>query len=281
MATIIAAAVQMSSTSDKAANLARAEKLIRAAAGRGAQFVALPEMFNWRGKRNEEHAAAEDLDGPTLSLAARLAAELRIHLLAGSIAERIDGRAKNYNTSVLFGDDGARLAVYRKIHLFDVELPSGVSIRESAIKQAGDKVAVARTSVGRVGLSVCYDVRFPELYRALASAGAELVTVPSAFTFATGEAHWEVLLRARAIENQVFVLAPGQFGRNVHGFDDYGNSMIIDPWGRVLARMGDREGVVLAELDFGYLERVRAEFPCLNHRRLPEAEGLRGEAQAR
>jgi predicted amidohydrolase len=280
MATIIAAVVQMSSTSDKAANLARAERLIRAGAERGAKFIALPEMFNWRGRRNEEAAAAEDLDGPTLMAAGRLAAELRIHLLAGSIAERIGGHSKNYNTSVLFGPDGKRLAVYRKIHLFDVELPSGVSIRESAVKQAGESVVVAETSLGRVGLTVCYDVRFPELYRSLAFAGAELVTVPSAFTFTTGEAHWEVLLRARAIENQVFVLAPGQFGRNVHGFDDYGNSMIIDPWGRVLARMGDHEGVALAELDFSYLKRVRAEFPCLEHRRLPEAQRLPGGAQA-
>jgi predicted amidohydrolase len=279
MATITGAVVQMGSTSDKAANLARAEKLIRAAAGRGAQFVALPEMFNWRGKRNEERAAAQDLSGPTLSLAARLAAELQIHLLAGSIAERIDGYDKNYNTSVLFGPDGSRLAVYRKIHLFDVELPNGLTIRESAVKEAGDRIVVAETSIGRMGLTVCYDVRFPELYRALASAGAQLVTVPSAFTFPTGEAHWEVLLRARAIENQVFVVAPGQFGHNVHGFNDYGNSMIIDPWGRVLARMGDVEGVALAEMDFGYLERVRTELPCLEHRRLPQVEDQRNRAE--
>jgi predicted amidohydrolase len=281
MATIIAAVAQMRTGSDKAENLARAEKLIRIAAGRGAQLIALPEMFNWRGPRNEEGAAAEDLNGPTLSMAARLASELRVHLLAGSITERIDGRSKSYNTSVLFGPDGAPLAVYRKIHLFDVNLPSGRSIRESAVKQAGDKVAVARTSFGRVGLSVCYDVRFPELYRLLTSAGAELVTVPSAFTFTTGEAHWEVLLRARAIENQVFVLAPAQVGRNVHGFDDYGNSMIIDPWGRALARMGDSEGVAMAELDFDYLKRVRAEFPCLEHRRLLEREYSSSSAEAR
>ncbi len=282
MAKVIAAAVQTSASSDKSANLRRAEQLVREAAARGAQLVALPEMFNWRGKRSEEVAQAEDLEGPTLTLMASLAKSLNIYLLAGSIAERIIGESKNYNTSVLFGPDGKQLAVYRKIHLFDVDLPDGVRLRESDTKKSGERAVVASVPFGGIGLTICYDIRFPELYRLLATLGATIITVPSAFTFTTGEAHWEVLVRARAIENQVFVVAPAQFGRNVHGFLDYGNSMIVDPWGRVLARMGDNEGVAIAELDLDYLEHVRRTFPCLQHRRLRQTtDGLeRAEMQA-
>ncbi|MGH7917429.1 MAG: nitrilase-related carbon-nitrogen hydrolase, partial [Candidatus Binataceae bacterium] len=168
-----------------------------------------------------------------------------------------------YNTSVLFGPDGSRLAIYRKIHLFDVDLPGRVTVKESDAKLSGGEVVSAATELGRVGLSVCYDVRFPELYRRLAFAGARIIAIPSAFTFHTGEAHWDVLIRARAIENQCYVMAPAQFGPNVHGFSDYGNSMIVDPWGRVLARASEQEGVVVAPLDMEYLERVRLELPAL------------------
>ncbi|MFQ5696086.1 MAG: nitrilase-related carbon-nitrogen hydrolase, partial [Terriglobia bacterium] len=174
--------------------------------------------------------------------------------------------------SVLLAPDGSRLAVYRKIHLFDVELAGRVTVRESDRKLAGSEIGCAATALGKVGLSVCYDIRFPELYRRLASAGAEIVVVPSAFTFPTGEAHWEVLMRARAIENQVYLIAPAQFGPNVHGFSDYGNSMIVDPWGRVLARVADCEGVAVAPIDLDYLARVRRELPALSRRRLDRPE---------
>ncbi|HKV55848.1 MAG TPA: carbon-nitrogen hydrolase family protein [Candidatus Binataceae bacterium] len=266
--TYLAAAIQMTTTSDKAANLEKAERMIRLAAARGAQFVGLPETFNWRGKRAEEPSAAESLEGETLALMADLARELEIHLLAGSITEHVPGESRRYNTSVLLAPDGARLAVYRKIHLFDVDLPGRVTVKESDVKLPGSEVVTVATGLGTVGLSVCYDVRFPELYRRLVNAGATVLTVPSAFTFPTGEAHWEILMRARAIENQCYVIAPAQYGVNVHGFSDYGNSMIIDPWGRVLARAGDQEGVLIAPIHMEYLARVRRELPSLANARL-------------
>jgi deaminated glutathione amidase len=266
--THLVAAIQMSSGSDKAANLEKAEHLIRLAAARGARLVGLPEVFNWRGKRAEEASAAESLEGMTLTLMAGLARELEIHIVAGSITEHAPGQPKNYNTSVLIGPDGRQLAVYRKIHLFDVDLPGRVKIKESDAKLAGAEVVSAPTALATIGLSVCYDLRFPELYRRLAFAGARIITIPSAFTFPTGEAHWDVLIRARAIENQCYVIAPAQFGPNIHGFSDYGNSMIVDPWGRVLARAAEMEGVVIAPVDLEYLERVRRELPSLAHARL-------------
>ena len=266
--TFLAAAIQMTTGADKGVNLEKAERMVRLAAARGAQLAALPEVFNWRGKRADEPAAAEDLDGPTLGAIGRLARELGIHLLAGSITERAPGELRRYNTSVLFGPDGARLAIYRKIHLFDVDLPGRVTIKESDAKIPGAELVTAATALGPIGLSVCYDLRFPELYRRLAFGGARILAIPSAFTFPTGEAHWDVLIRARAIENQCYVIAPAQFGPNVHGFSDYGNSMIVDPWGRVLARASDQEGVVVAPIDMDYLERVRRELPSLAHARL-------------
>ncbi|MBF6569119.1 MAG: carbon-nitrogen hydrolase family protein [Candidatus Binataceae bacterium] len=258
----------MNAGRDKAANLDCAERLLREAAKRGAVFAALPEVFSWRGRRDEAPAQAESLDGPTLTLMAKLARELEIHLLAGSIYERIPDESRSHNTSVLFGPDGARLAVYRKIHLFDVDLPGRVTVKESAAMRAGGDTVCAATALGPIGMTICYDLRFPELYRELAWAGAKIVTVPSAFTFPTGEAHWEVLIRARAIENQCYVIAPAQFGPNVHGFADYGNSMIVDPWGRVLARASDHEDVILASIDLDYLATVRSNLPALTHVRL-------------
>jgi deaminated glutathione amidase len=266
--TFLAAAIQLSTKNDKAANLEKAEHLIRLAAARGARMVALPEVFNWRGERAEEAEAAESLEGVTLTLMAGLAHELDIYLLAGSITERAPHQPKNYNTSVLIGPDRKYLAIYRKIHLFDVDLPGRVTIKESDAKLPGTVAVSAETPLGIVGLSVCYDLRFPELYRRLAFAGARILTIPSAFTFPTGEAHWDVLIRARAIENQCYLIAPAQFGPNVHGFSDYGNSMIVDPWGRVLARASDMEDVVVAPVDLDYLERVRRELPSLAHARL-------------
>lgn len=266
---MLAAAVQMSSGPDKERNLDQAERLIREGATRGADLVVLPEVFNWRGRKPEQAHAAEDLGGPSLSRMALLARELRLYLVAGSITERIPGDTKAYNTSVLLGPDGAMLGFYRKIHLFDVELTGRVVTRESDTKVAGREVTCVQTPVATFGLSVCYDLRFPELYRKLGALGATVVAIPSAFTYPTGEAHWEVLVRARAIENQAFVVAPGQFGTNVYGFEDYGNSMIVDPWGRVLARASDDGAeVIVAPLDFDELAKVRREVPCLRHRRL-------------
>ena len=266
--TYLAAAIQMNAGPDKPANLERAERLVRVGAARGANLVALPEVFNWRGKRNEQAAAAETLDGQSLTLMSRLARELQIHIVAGSITEQVAGDSRCYNTSALIGPDGKQLAVYRKIHLFDVDLPGRVTVRESDAKLAGADVVTAATPLGAIGLSICYDLRFPELYRRLTFAGAQILSVPSAFTFPTGEAHWEPLIRARAIENQAYVIAPAQFGPNIYGYSDYGNSMIVDPWGRVLARAADQEGVVVAPIDLEYQDRVRRELPALKHARL-------------
>jgi deaminated glutathione amidase len=264
----LAAAIQMSAGSNKAANLERAERLIRVAVSHGASLIALPETFNWRGKRGEEATAAETLEGESVSLMARLAGELKVHIVAGSITERIDGQEKTYNTSVMLGPDGKRMGIYRKIHLFDIDLPGRVTVKESASRLSGSDVVCIAASVGAVGMSICYDLRFPELYRRLAFEGAKVLIVPSCFTFPTGEAHWESLLRARAIENQAYVVAPAQFGPNVHGYSDYGNSMIIDPWGRVLGRASDQEGVVTAPIDLHYLDRIRNELPALTHAKL-------------
>ncbi len=264
----IAAAIQMSAGSDKAVNLERAERLVRDAASHGAALIALPETFNWRGKRGAEAAAAETLEGESIALIARLARELKVHIVAGSITEHVAGQEKTYNTSVMLGPDGAQMGIYRKIHLFDIDLPGRVTVKESAARFSGSDVVCVAASIGAIGLSICYDLRFPELYRSLAFEGAKTLIVPSCFTFPTGEAHWESLLRARAIENQAYVIAPAQFGPNVHGFSDYGNSMIIDPWGRVLGRASDQEGVVTAPIDLHYLDRVRNELPALTHAKL-------------
>jgi len=269
MQTFAAAAVQMKSGPDKWANVAEASSRIVQAAEAGAQLVALPEVFAWRGPHDRERLEAEPIPGPTTDAMASLARRLGIHLVAGSLLEaRGDGELP-YNTTALFGPDGGLLALYRKIHLFDVDLPGRVTIRESSLRAPGAEVVCADTALGRIGLAVCYDLRFPELFRRLSEAGAEVVVMPSAFTRPTGQAHWEPLLRARAIENQCFVIAPNQYGAGSAGFSDFGNSMIIDPWGVVLARGADEEaGLVTATLEAGVLERVRRELPSLTHRRL-------------
>ncbi len=261
----LAAAIQLCAGSDKDANLAKAEAFVSVAADRGARLVVLPEVFNWRGAPGDELAGAEDIPGPTTARCAEWARAHRIHLLAGSVLERIPGGDKAYNTSVLFDDSGELRGRYRKAHLFDVEIPGQVSVRESAARLGGDQIVTVPTPLGTLGLTVCYDLRFPELYRALTLAGAEIICVPSAFTFPTGAAHWEPLLRARAIENQVYVIAPDQIGITPRRSRDFGSSMIVDPWGTVLARAPESEGVILAEIDREHQQRIRRELPCLTH----------------
>ncbi|MFT4049808.1 MAG: carbon-nitrogen hydrolase family protein [Solirubrobacterales bacterium] len=268
---LIAAAIQMNSQADKAVNLAATERLVREAAAGGAELVLLPEKFNLLGSTKDYFAGAEPLDGETITLCAKLAEELKIDLIAGSIVERIAGREKLANTCVHLAPDGKVKAAYRKIHMFDVEV-EGQVYRESDHEDPGVEIVNSQLAGGEnVGLTVCYDVRFPELYRILALRGARIETVPAAFTYATGEAHWELLLRARAVENQLFVVAADQFG--VHDGDrrSYGNSMIVDPWGVVLARAGDEgEAVVAAELDFSAQAAVRDKLPSLANR-MPSA----------
>ena len=264
----LAAAVQMLAGDDKAANLAEADRWIRAAAAQGARLVALPEVFLWRGDKKKEKEFAEPIPGPASETLAGLARELGIYLLGGSLLEEIPGSPKAYNTSLLFDPDGKQRASYRKIHLFDVDLANGVSARESDTRAFGDSVVAAQTELCGMGLSVCYDLRFPELYRALVAQGARVVFVPSAFTAYTGQAHWETLLRARAIENQVYIIAPDQFGKSAQSFETHGHSMIVDPWGKILAELPDGPGIVMAEIDLDYLAKIRAELPALDHRKL-------------
>jgi predicted amidohydrolase len=263
----LAAAIQLCASSDKAANFAAAVRLARAAAERGAVLIVLPELFFWRGPRDDEPAAAEPIPGPTTERLAALAAELRVHLVGGSLLESV-GVGKAYNTCTVFDPAGQLIARYRKVHLFDVDIPGQVCVRESDARAPGHETVAVATELGTLGLSVCYDLRFPELYRRLAAAGAEIICVPSAFTFPTGAHHWEILLRARAIENQAYVVAPNQIGRGASGVLDYGHSLIVDPWGTPIARASNQDTVVLAEIDRDYLARVRQELPCLAHRTL-------------
>src|SRR5918995_2252477 len=264
---MLAAAVQLQCTTDMEANLASAERLTRAAVTDGAELVVLPERLDIRGAAKDYRAGAEPLDGRPVSWARELAAELGIDLVAGSVAERREGRERVSNTSVHVGPDGEIRAVYRKIHMFDVEV-GGVDYRESEHSEPSRDIVVSETahSIG-LGLTVCYDLRFPELYRILALRGARIVTVPANFTRVTGEAHWEVLLRARAIEDQVFVIAPGQGNRPGPEGDSYGNSMIVDPWGEVLARApAEGEHAIVAELDLARQDEVREKLPSLANR---------------
>jgi deaminated glutathione amidase len=261
-----AAAVQLNSTDDKDRNLEVADRLVRAAAQDGAELVALPEKWNVLGTAEALHAGAEPIDGPSVSAARGWARELGVHLVAGSFAERVSGQEKLFNTSLLIGPDGEIEAAYRKIHMFDVDV-GGVAYRESAHEEAGSEIVIGHAGDVPVGLTVCYDVRFPELYRILAVRGARVIVVPAAFTLHTGKDHWEVLLRARAIENQVFVVAPGQVGEAPPHFQSYGRSMILDPWGVVLATAPDEECFVAADLDFALQDRVRATLPSLANRR--------------
>jgi predicted amidohydrolase len=260
------AAVQLTSTPDKARNLKVADELVGGAADAGAELVALPELFNCWGSARELREAAEPLDGPTITWAREVAAQRGIWLLAGSITERVEGSERHRNTSCLITPDGAVAATYSKIHLFDVDV-EGFAYQESATVTPGDDIVVTDAGPLRIGMSICYDLRFPEEFRIQALRGATVVTLPSAFTAPTGKDHWEPLIRARAIENQVFVIAPDQRGASTPKLHWHGRSMIVDPWGIVLAQAPDAECFITADLDLAAQQDVRTRIPSLPNRR--------------
>jgi len=261
------ASVQLNSTADLDRNLEQADRFTRAAANDGAQLVVLPEKWSALGRGELLRAAAEPLDGPAITWARAVARELGIDLVAGSIAERIEGVQRLRNTSVHVGPDGEIQATYRKVHMFDVVV-EGTVYRESEHEDPGDELVLSAAAGGvELGLSICYDIRFPELYRILAVRGARILTVPAAFTVPTTRDHWEILLRARAIENQAFVVAANQIGESEPGRASGGRSMIVDPWGLVLALAPDRPGHIVADLDLDAQARIRRELPALANRR--------------
>jgi deaminated glutathione amidase len=266
---LVAAAIQMSSTPDKGENKRTAKALVREAVSSGAELVALPELWSCHGLDEVYRENAEPVPGPTTGFLGDLARELGVYVLGGSILEGDPGTERLSNTSTFFDPSGEMTAVYRKIHLFDVKV-SDKEYLESANIAPGNEVVTVKAGAATLGLSVCYDVRFPELYRLLTLRGAEILAVPAAFTLQTGKDHWEILLRARAVENQAFVIAPAQWGRKADGRWTYGRSTIVDPWGTVLVTCPDRDRYALATLDLDYLDRFRAEFPALANRR-PEA----------
>ena len=266
----LAAVLQLTSGPDPGANWEQTAELTGRAAGYGAGFVATPEHTTILGSPEERVRTAEPLDGPGVARFAGLARSLKLNLLLGSFNERGREPGRCRNTSVLFGPDGSIRGVYRKIHLFDVNVSPSVNVRESDVVEPGDETVVVETALARVGMSVCYDLRFGALYRAMRLAGAEVICVPAAFTLTTGRDHWEPLLRARAIENQAYVLAPAQYGRHGGGSDlseSYGHAMIVDPWGLVVARASDGPGLALAEVDIHRVAKVRRAIPVADHER--------------
>ena len=273
------AAVQLNATADQAANLAVADRLTRAAAADGASLIVLPEKWTAMGPEQDLRVAAEPLDGQVLQWARATARELGVDLIAGSFLERVSGQEKLSNTSVHVSPDGELVAVYRKVHMFDVEV-GGRAYRESALEQPGDEIVLSKSADGvELGLSICYDLRFPELYRILAVRGARVLSVPAAFTLATTRDHWETLVRARAIENQAFVVAANQIGAHPGGYESGGRSMIVDPWGVVLAQAPDSEMHIVAELDLERQSEIRARLPSLANRQ-PAAYRWPTEAHA-
>lgn len=256
----------MDSQADKKANLAKAGELVREAAGAGASLVGLPEFFNFMGPEEDEPVAAEDIPGPSSAFLAELAQETGVWLHGGSILEKTPDPQKPANTSLCFGPDGGLMARYRKVHLFDVAMADGPSILESNHRTPGQELCLWETPMGKIGLSICYDMRFPEMYRIMVLRGAVMFMVPAAYTMFTGRDHWQPVLRARAIENQAYLLAPAQIGVKP-AFQTNGRALVIDPWGTVIAQAPDCECVVMAELDTGRIEQVRSQVPSLKNRR--------------
>jgi len=262
------AAVQMTARADAGESRSVAATFVREAAADAARLVVLPELFTALGPGTELRDGAEPLEGPTTAWAGALAAELGVWLLAGSFVERddADDGSRFYNTSCLVNPAGELVAAYRKIHLFDVDV-AGAGMHESGVFSAGDELVTADVDGTLLGLTTCYDLRFPEVFRIQALRGATVVALPSAFVAATGPAHWELLIRARAVENQVFMVAPNQCGTTPDGTARYGHSVVVDPWGDVLAAGGDDAGIIVADLDPAVLDRVRASLPSLRNRR--------------
>ncbi len=271
MTTTQAAVVQMTSKPDLERNLRSAGELVKKAADAGAKLVVLPECFAWIGPEGSQRSVAERLEdrGPVLTRCMGWARDCGVELILGGFWEQTEDRGPRvYNTSVHLGADGALKQRYRKIHLFDVELSDGTALKESATVKAGETPVVTDTALGKLGLSICYDVRFPELYRKLVDDGAIAFTIPAAFTLHTGKDHWQVLLQARAIESQCYVLAAAQTGHHMEKRASWGHAMIVDPWGCVLAQCGEGEGIAVATVDTEVVARVRRQLPSLAHRRL-------------
>jgi len=264
---MLAAAIQMNSQDNKEKNVQTAERLIDFAAGKGARLAVLPEMFNFLGPGDQRHAQAEEIPGPTILRMIDKATRHKMYILAGSILEVSPEPDKIYNTSVLIDPGGKILARYRKIHLFDIVVEGQPPYEESASVLPGEEVVTAETDFGIIGLTICYDLRFPELYCTLSNVGSQVISIPAAFTLHTGLAHWEILIRARAIENLSYVIAAAQVGSHPVNRECYGNSMIVDPWGTVLARAPNIESAAVAEIDLEYLNKARKNLPSLTHRR--------------
>lgn len=261
----------MSATDDRDQNLETAERLAAGAAAEGADLIVLPEMFNVFGSADVLAAGAEPLDGPTMQWASSFASKHGAWLVAGSFTEQIEGTEKHHNTSCLFDPDGDRVAEYRKVHLFDNEVP-GAAYRESETVVPGDAIVVTEAAGHKLGMVVCYDIRFPEIFRAETLAGAELVSMPMAFMERTGRDHLDPLMRARAIENEIFVIVADQLGHAGQNIEFFGHSAIIDPWGTVLARAPERESFVVADLDFAMQAELRGQLPVIKNRR-PDVYG--------
>jgi deaminated glutathione amidase len=260
------AAVQLNSIDNKKENLTKAIKYIHEAAKNGAELVLLPEYMNYMGEDHNKLSNAETTFGETSSIISKTAKELGIFINLGSILEKTEEN-RAYNTSILFNASGESIATYRKIHLYDAEFEDRFTEKESDIIQPGSEVVTADTPFGKIGLTICYDIRFPELYRSLALHGAKIIFVPAAFPLYTGAHHWEILLRARAIENQCYIVAAGQIGTSKPNRTNYGNSMIVDPWGTVIARATEEEGYIISDISMTHLEKIRRNIPCFTHRR--------------
>jgi len=263
--TLKVAALQMCSTQNKTENLQIAEKLIEEAAAMGADFACLPERFNFYGPREENERSAETIPGETSRALQELAREKGMNIIGGSILERIDGSAKFFNTSLVINRRGELIGTYRKIHLFDINCPDLVSYKESAEIQPGDDLCFLTVDEVKLGVAICYDLRFPELFRHLALKGAEVIFVPSAFSSQTGKLHWEILIRARAIENQTYLVGADQCGTHPGQPESFGGSIIAGPQGRVLVRLGEEQGLASAELNLAMLRRLRKEHPALEN----------------
>ncbi|MCM3691930.1 carbon-nitrogen hydrolase family protein [Neobacillus niacini] len=263
---MLVSAIQLNSKQDKEENLRKAISYIEKAADAGAKLIVLPEYMNYISSKKQALEHAETIPGPTTNLLMEKAKELNVFIHCGSILEYYDNE-RAYNTSVLINDNGEIEAKYRKIHLFDIDVEGVASYKESDLIKAGDEIVTADTSIGKIGLSICYDLRFPELFRNLMLQGSEILVLPAAFNQNTGIHHWETLLKARAIENQCYVIAAGQIGSYGEGSSTFGSSMIIDPWGIVIARASDTEGFITAEVDKEYITRLRQQLPCLANRK--------------